>query len=66
MQHKENAGGVQTQESMDNAQNSHNTLLFGSLTDLLMVVSIILLFSCVELTINFSPILTFPFVFTGF
>ena len=53
MQHEENAGGVQTQESMDNAQNSHNTLLFGSLTDLLMVVSITLLFSCVELTINF-------------
>ena len=66
MQHEENAGGVQTQESMDNAQNNHNTLLFGSLTDLLMVVSITLLFSCVELTINFSPILTFPFVFTGF
>jgi len=66
MQHEENAGGVQTQESMDNAQNNHNTLLFGSLTNLLMVVSITLFFSCVELTINFSPILTFPFVFTEF
>ena len=41
MQHEENGGGVQTQESMDNAHNDHNTLVFISFTDLIMVVSIV-------------------------
>ena len=44
MQHEENGGGVQTQESMDNAHNDHNTLVFTSFTDLIMVVSIVLFF----------------------
>jgi len=42
MQHEENGGGVQTQESMDNAHNDHNTLVFTSFTDLIMVISIVL------------------------
>lgn len=53
MQHEENGGGVETQESMDNAHKDHNTFAFTSFTDLIMVVSIILFFNCVELTINF-------------
>ncbi|XP_066391718.1 uncharacterized protein [Miscanthus floridulus] len=34
--HEENGGGEQTQESMDNAHNDHNTLVFTSFTDLIM------------------------------
>jgi hypothetical protein len=61
MQHAVN-GGVETQESMDNA----NTFAFTRFTDMIMVVSIIQSFNCVELTINSSPILTLSVVFAGF
>jgi hypothetical protein len=61
MQHEVN-GGVETQESMDNA----NTFAFTRFIDMIIVVLIIQLFNCVELTINSSPILTLFVVFTGF
>jgi hypothetical protein len=61
MQHAVN-GGVETQESMDNA----NTFAFTRFTDMIMVVSIIQSFNCVELTINSSPILSLSVVFAGF
>jgi hypothetical protein len=61
MQHEVN-GGVETQECMDNA----NTFPFTRFTDMIMVVSIIQLFHCVELTINSSLILTLSVVFAGF
>jgi hypothetical protein len=34
-QRKENGGGVETQESMDNARKDHNTLVITSFTDLI-------------------------------
>ena len=55
-------GGVETQESMDNA----NTFAFTRFTAMIMVVSIIQLFNYVELTINSSSILTLSVVFAGF